>query len=248
MAGGLTCHDLSTRYIARDIVRGFSAQFPECRLSCILGPNGAGKTTLLRAISGYLPLASGSVHVGDQDLAHLTPRQRAQLIATVPQANLEQAPLTVRDVLELARYPHRLGRNSNGVHAAAVERALTDCGLTELAQRRCTMLSGGELRRVLIAQGLAQETPVLLLDEPTAFLDPPARVQLLRLLQTQARQRKLTVVAVLHDPSLARHFADYVVLLRDGVSQSQGLAQDVLSEEALAELYGCSVTDLAEVL
>ena len=248
MATGLACTNLSTRYAARDIVRNFSAQFPAGQLSCILGPNGAGKTTLLRAIAGYLPLASGSVNVGEINVSRLTPRQRAQLIATVPQAILEQAPLTVRDVLELARYPHRLGRAGNGEHCTAVERALAGCELTELAERRCTALSGGELRRVLIAQGLAQETPVLLLDEPTAFLDPPARVQLLRLLQAQARQRELAVVAVLHDPSLVRHFADFAVLLKDGMSMARGAARDVLTEDALAELYGCPVADLAEVL
>jgi ABC-type cobalamin/Fe3+-siderophores transport system ATPase subunit len=248
MAASLTCTNLGTRYVSREIVRNFSAQFPAGQLSCILGPNGAGKTTLLRAIAGYLPLASGSVRIGDVDAASLTPRQRARQIATVPQASLEQASLTVRDVLELARYPHRLGRDGNGSHSAAVERALADCGLTELTERRCTTLSGGELRRVLIAQGLAQETPVLLLDEPTAFLDPPARVQLLRLLQGQARLRELAVVAVLHDPALARRFADFAVLLRDGVSLAQGAARDVLTESALAELYGCPAADLADVL
>jgi iron complex transport system ATP-binding protein len=248
MPASLTCTNLTTRYVARDIVRNFSAQFPAGQLSCILGPNGAGKTTLLRAISGYLPLASGSVQVGEVDAARLTSRQRAKLIATVPQASLEQAPLTVRDVLELARYPHRMERHGSDSQDVAVGRALADCGLTELAERRCTALSGGELRRVLIAQGLAQETPVLLLDEPTAFLDPPARVQLLRLLQAQARERELCVVAVLHDPALARRFADYAVLLRDGLVQAQGPARALLTADTLAELYGCPVADLAEVL
>ncbi len=248
MATSLTCTSLNVRYALREVVRNFSVQFPPGELSCILGPNGAGKTTLLRAIAGFLPLAGGTVQAGETDLARLTPRQRAQLIATVPQANLEQAPLTVRDVLELARYPHRLGRSGNGSHAVAVERALADCGLDELANRRCTALSGGELRRVLIAQGLAQETPVLLLDEPTAFLDPPARVQLLRLMRDQASRRDLTVVAVLHDPALARRFASFAVLLRDGVSLAQGAARDVLTDATLAELYDCPVADLAEAM
>lgn len=239
MHGELTIRSLTVGYGAEAVIRGLTAGCPPGRLTCLLGANGAGKTTLLNAISGYLP-ASGELSINGTSLATLSVRARARYIATVPQVAQELLLLTVRQAVALARYPHLKSRlRLGGGDTAAVGEALRNMELTGLAGRRCITLSGGEWRRVLIAQGLAQGTPVLLLDEPTAFLDPPARRQILHQVRSLAAQRNLTVLAVLHDVDLAREFAEHVLLLRHGQLLASGTPAETLTTELLASLYDC---------
>jgi len=240
MSGELRINGLAAGYGQQQVVRGVSARFKAGQFSCILGANAAGKTTLLRALAGYLPLAAGSIQLGAIDLTRLNPRERAQIIAAVPQVAQDILPLTVRQAVSMARYPHLTTRlRLNGVDSAAVDRALTAMGLNALAQQSCGRLSGGEWRRVLIAQGMAQETPVLLLDEPTAFLDPPAQRQILAHVRRLAAERGLIVLAVLHDVNLARDYAGQALLLRDGELLASGSPASVLTPELLAQLYSC---------
>lgn len=240
MHGELRITNLTAGYRAAAVVHGVSATCAAGAITCLLGANGAGKTTLLRAIAGYLPLTSGTITLGGDDLTGLSPRDRARHIACVPQVGQEHVPLTVREAVSLARYPHLTHRlQGNGGDRAVVDAALFALDLTELAERPCSRLSGGEWRRVLIAQGLAQATPVLLLDEPTAFLDPPARRQILSRVRELARDHNLTVVMVLHDLELATDYADAVQLMRAGRIIAAGAPRDVLTTARLAELYDC---------
>lgn len=228
-------------YGKRDVISQLSARFTCGHLSCILGPNGAGKSTLLRALCGYLQLRSGKLFFDTLDLDQLPLRQRAQLVAYVPQLAPGGLPFTVREAVTLARYPHLVSapKPAPGTDSA-VAQALHWMELEPLAERSCDMLSGGEWRRVLIAQGIAQEAKVLLLDEPTAFLDPPARHSTLQLLARLAHSMQLAVIVVLHDPLLAREFCDWTMLLSDGRVAACGPPEQTLNRPALSALYGGS--------
>lgn len=248
MALELIGESIRAGYGRSDILRGASCRFSAGRLSAILGPNGAGKTTLLRVICGALPLRGGSLLLDGADLAQLKPRQRARRIALAPQLAAETIPLTVREAVAIARYPHEHGwTGRNGATHPAVLAALQALGLERYADTPCAALSGGEWRRALIAQGLAQGADVLLLDEPTAFLDPPARISIMSRLSELAHANGLIVVVVLHDPELALRFADDAVLLREGVVLSAGPVVDVVTDAGLAELYSGPQDDYAQL-
>jgi len=240
MPAELNITELSIRVGNALIVDQLSAEVPGGAFAALLGPNGAGKTTLLNGLSGFLPPAAGEVRLNGTLLSTLTPRQRARLVALVPQVSRQDLPLTVREAVALARYPHmRPSFSPAGIINGTVATALKSLGLAELAERRVSALSGGELRRMLLAQGLVQETPLLLLDEPTAFLDPPARRMIMDEMRRVARERQLTVLAALHDIDLAREFADYILLIKDGRLLAAGEPSAILTPDNLAGLYGC---------
>jgi len=240
MSGELRLESVTCGYGHSAVVQSLSARCPRNVITGMLGANGAGKTTLLRSISGYLPLRSGTIHLNGTELSDLSFRDRARHIACVPQISQDSLPLSVREAVRMARYPHLKRRLINGGDVfAAVDTAISDMGLIELADRQCSTLSGGEWRRVLIAQGLAQETPVLLLDEPTAFLDPPSRRMILDRVRGLAQKRNLTVVAVLHDIDLAAEYCGHALLLRGGDLLASGSPADVLSTGNLSQLYDC---------
>jgi iron complex transport system ATP-binding protein len=236
----LVLKDVGAGYGAQSILHGVSLTLRSGGLAAVLGPNGAGKTTLLRALTGFLPLRRGSVQWRGPDgataeLARLTPRERARYIAYVPQLADEAASLSVHEALLIAARANAAAPAT--VRSRAAE-ALDALGLAGLAQARCAALSGGQWRRVLLAQGLAQAAPVLLLDEPTAFLDPPGRYELLELLAGLAAARDLCVVSVLHDPLLAAQFAAQAVTLKAGRVFADGAPAEVIVPERLTALYG----------
>jgi len=237
-ASKLYCENLSAGYGPREVISSISASFYAGQLTCILGANGAGKTTLLRALSGYIPAREGHVYYNEHNLTQIPPRQRARYIAFVPQVVLADVPMTVLDFVSLARYPFALSRFKLSTDdCEIITRVLALTGLIAFIERRCSDLSGGEWRRVLIAQGLAQQTPILLLDEPTAFLDPPARHELLSMLKHQAHSAGTAVIAVLQDPALAAQHADAVLLLKKGQVLATGETETALAEWNLKKLY-----------
>lgn len=234
----LSCASVRAGYGPREILRSVSCRFGPSRLHAILGANGAGKTTLLRTISGTLPLRGGTIQLGACDLTRLSARERALHVALVPQLAAETIPLSVREAVALARYPHqRSWRIPDDIEHPAVLAALQALGLERYATTPCASLSGGEWRRVLIAQGLAQEADVLLLDEPTAFLDPPARVRIMATLRELAHGNGLIIAVVLHDPDLALKYCDDAVLLRAGTVLNAGPVAEVMTETGLEQLY-----------
>jgi iron complex transport system ATP-binding protein len=206
----------------------------------LVGPNGAGKTTALRALCGLVEY-DGTITVQGRDAAMLGRRELARLTALVPQ--LPEAPpeLTVAEYVLLGRTPHLgyFAGESVGdrlAAAAAVERL--DVG--RFVDRSLRSLSGGELQRVVLARALAQEAPILLLDEPTSALDLGRQQRVLELVD-ELRGDGLTIVSSMHDLTLAGQFADRLVLMQQGAIVADGTAQDVLSEESIASLYGASV-------
>jgi iron complex transport system ATP-binding protein len=228
-------------YGSRVAVDGVSFVAREGEFVGLLGPNGAGKSTLIRLVAGLLAPSAGTVRLAGLD-PHATPRRQvARLCALVPQEPRLDWPFTVRDVVMMGRSARQgllavAGRDDLG----AVEGALSACDLVHLAGRRVDALSGGERRRVFFARALAQEPRVLLLDEPTAFLDLAHQVAAMEMARLAARGG-LCVVAVLHDLNLAAAACDRLVALRDGRVVAEGIPAEVLTEERVADVWGVPV-------
>jgi iron complex transport system ATP-binding protein len=225
----------------RRIVDGVSFAVEPGAWVSLLGPNGAGKTTLLRVLAG-LRRFRGSVRLAGHELAELGRREAARRIALVPQTPVVPPAMSVGDYVLLGRTPHMgvLAREGDGDRAAASE-ALVRLALAPLADRRLGSLSGGELQRAVIARALAQAAPVLLLDEPTTALDVGHQQQVLELVDELRRADGLTVVAAMHDLTLAAQYGDRIVLVDRGRVLAEGGAREVLTEERIASLYGATV-------
>jgi iron complex transport system ATP-binding protein len=236
---GLVVDNLYAGYGPKTVLNGLSALFPARSVTAIIGPNGAGKSTLLRVICGLVSPRAGSVTYLGNDLLALTTLERALSLAMVMQLNPPALPLTVRQFIELAGYARE--RKAQAQPATGPEnaaQAAQELGVSSLLDLPLGALSGGEYRKVLLAQGIAQRTPVLLLDEPVAFLDPPARHEVMQLLNKLAHERNTCVIVVLHDELLAYEYCQHAVLLKGGTTTAAGTAEAVITPALLAELYG----------
>lgn len=207
----------------------------------IIGPNGAGKTTALRCIADAVPYR-GAVAVAGRGVAEMSPREVALSVAMVPQHPVLPEGMRVVDYVLLGRTPHRGMLTSESDHdAVVVTGILESLDLGRFTAREVASLSGGELQRVVIARALAQETPVLLLDEPTTALDIGRQHEVLELIDELRRQRGLTVLSAMHDLTVAGQFADRLVMVADGRVVAEGTASDVLTAERIHRHYGASV-------
>lgn len=238
----LVLDSIRAGYAGRDVLRGVTLGARAGELLALIGPNGAGKTTLLRVISGVLRPRSGSVRFDGRDLAHLTARERARLIAAAPQGVQLPPGFSVAETVLIGRHPHMpaFGAERRQDFAAA-RAAMARTGVWSLAGRRVEALSGGEQQRVLIARALAQEPRVLLLDEAIAHLDLRYQAQVLNLARQLAHDGLLTI-ATLHDLNLAALFADRLALLNNGEVVAIGAPADVLQSELLSQVYGVALT------
>ena len=234
----LEIQSISVQYRQRTVVDQVSLAVPRGEVLAIIGPNGAGKSTLMRAVSGVLPIASGRVLWGGSDLAQLSPAQRARRLAVVPQARQLPPAFSVYQTVLMGRTPYLgwMGRTDPSDHKLVSE-ALEQTCLLENADRRVGELSGGEQQRVLLARALAQDAPVLLMDEPTTHLDLQHQSGLLNLVRQLAVEKKLAILMVLHDLNLAGLYADRVALLVAGRLQAAGTPQQVLTEDNLSTVY-----------
>jgi len=226
-------------YHDRVVLRGVDLTAQAGEVVALIGPNGAGKSTLLRVLAGLLRPDAGTVTIDGTDVTTLDRRSIARHVAVVPQVFETLFPFTVREIVALGR-TSRLGPlgTLGADDARAVARALDEIGATELAERRIDRVSGGERQRAVLAMALAQEAGVLLLDEPTAHLDPTHQRGTLERVATLARARGLAVVAVLHDLNLAAAFASRVVLLADGAVVRDGDPRQVITAELVSAVFG----------
>jgi len=206
-------------------------------LVAVVGPNGAGKSTLVRAVAGLQKLSGGTVHWHGQPLSGLRGRRLARLRAFVPQRGRVPAGVSVREAVSIGRSPHiKPLTRARRADIDAVERAMTRAGIAAFAERQLTTLSGGELQRVQVAVGLAQEAPALIADEPTSHLDLGATATLAKLLR-QLTAEGLGVILVVHDLALAAAIADRVVVVAAGRSVAAGAPADVLDRDRLAAVW-----------
>ena len=207
----------------------------------IVGPNGAGKTTLLSVMAGLLG-SSGTVSIDGHNLARLSPRQRARLLAYVPQQPEVPPGMSVNSYVLLSRTPHLSPLGVEGPRDfAIVEEVLDQLDLIGLGHRNLESLSGGELQRCHLARALAQSTPIVFLDEPTASLDLGHQQQALDLIERLRRERQITVVMTMHDLTLAAQYSDRIALLSDGRVVAEGSPSQVLESNHLSTLYRARV-------
>jgi len=229
---------VSVRYGARDALSEVSARFSAGAVTGIVGPNGAGKTTLLRAVLGLQPLAGGSIRILNKPLSEWPREGLARAAAYLPQGGEAKWPMLVEEVVMLGRLPHRARFASpSAADRDAVGEALERCDATQFARRRMDELSAGERARVLFARALATGAPILLADEPAAFLDPAHQLRLMELLREEAR-RGDAVAVTLHDLPLAARHCDELVVLHQGRMAAEGAPGEALSDKALAEVFG----------
>jgi iron complex transport system ATP-binding protein len=226
----------------RPVLRAVSLEIGAGRVTGLFGPNGSGKSTLLRCLNGSLRPQSGQVRLGERPVAALGPREAARLMGVVSQNTPLSLPFTALEVVLLGRYPHgETWRDDSPGEIAFARNCLARLDVDGLAERPFDELSGGERQRVIVARALAQETPVLLWDEPVSHLDVRHQLELYRLARTLAGEGR-TVVMVCHDLFLAPMFVDQVALLKAGMVVAVGLPASVLAPGNLLEVFGVNVT------
>ena len=237
----ISARGITVRLGGRAVVRDVDLEVPEGQWVGLIGPNGAGKTTLLRALAGLLP-HDGTITLHDVPTTTLGRRDWARAVAVVPQEPVTPPWMTVAEYVLLGRTPHlgQLARESAADREAAT-RTLARLDLLDHRERALGTLSGGERQRVVVARALAQEARIVLLDEPTAALDIGHQQQALELLDTLRSESELTLVAAMHDLTLAAQYADRMVLLDEGRVAADGSPVDVLTEESIARHYDAHI-------
>lgn len=238
----LDARDVTVQLAGRRILERVSCRAQAGQITAIIGPNGTGKSTLLRAVAGLLPLEGGSIAFDGRPLDSLERAELARSIAYLPQERTVHWPLAVERVVALGRLPHRAGMMSDPRDRAAIDAAMQAMDVSSLAQRPVSQLSGGERARVLVARALAQESRVLIADEPTAGLDPAHALGLFDTFQQLAAEGRAVVIA-LHDLTLAARFCHHVVLLVTGRVAADGPPAVVLQPEPLSAAFGVSVAN-----
>ncbi|MFE5309316.1 ABC transporter ATP-binding protein [Isoptericola sp. NPDC056605] len=235
----LRAHGVSLGYDGHRVIDGLDLELPAGRVTAIVGPNACGKSTLLRGLARLHPLDGGRVTLGGEDVGGLSRKELARRVGVLPQSSIAPDGVRVAELVGRGRYPHQgwFGRHSS-TDDGAVLRALEATGVADLADRPVAELSGGQRQRVWIAMVLAQETDVVLLDEPTTYLDLAHQVDLLDLLTELNRTRGTTVVMVLHELNLAARYADHLVVMSAGQVVAEGRPGDVLTAASVHAAFG----------
>lgn len=230
-------------YGGTPVIRDLDFAVADRSVTAIIGPNGCGKSTLLRALGRLLRPNAGQVTLDGRRITAIPPRQVARTMAVLPQSPQAPPGLTVADLVARGRHPYQSWyRQWSATDAEHVDGVLELTGLLEQAERPLERLSGGQRQRAWIAMALAQETDLLLLDEPTTFLDLTHQIEVLDLVRELNRDHGRTVVMVLHDLNLAARYAHRLVAMRDGAVLSSGEPGQVLTPESLARVFGLECT------
>jgi len=235
----LKIENLSAFYGTKQVLHDINLDVKTGEVLALIGPNGAGKSSLIRAVSGIVPVRAGRITFNGHDFLRQSATQRARSIAVVPQATSLPAAFTVWETVLLGRTPYLnfLGQASSADEQIA-RASLEHVDALHLSDRYVGEISGGEQQRILLARALAQQTPVLLLDEPTTHLDIQHQSALLNLVKAQARECNLAVLMVVHDLNLAALYADRVALLEHGRMRAVGTPAEILNEKTLKPISG----------
>lgn len=235
----LSAQNLTLAYDNRTISRNLDIDIPAGEVTVIVGPNGCGKSTLLRALSRLLAPSEGHVTLDGDDIRRLGGKEFARRLALLPQSSQAPPGITVGDLVARGRFPHqRLLQQWSVDDQVALERAMAATGITDFVDRGVDELSGGQRQRVWVAMLLAQNAPVMLLDEPTTFLDIAHQLDVLDLLARLNKEEGRTVVVVLHDLNQAARYADHLVIMSDGAVAVHGPPADILTEGLLGDVFG----------
>ncbi|WP_236788948.1 ABC transporter ATP-binding protein [Amycolatopsis sp. GM8] len=229
---------LTLAYDGRMVAEDLGVTIPDKSFTVIVGPNACGKTTLLRALARLLKPRKGMVYLDGEVISSMPAKHVARRLGLLPQSSIAPEGITVSDLVARGRYPHqRLLRQWSKEDAAVVERSMAATGVSELADRLVDELSGGQRQRVWLAMALAQETELLLLDEPTTFLDISHQMDILDLCAQLHAEQGRTLVAVLHDLNHAARYGTHVIAMRGGEVIATGTPEEVVTAELVAEIF-----------
>jgi iron complex transport system ATP-binding protein len=246
-ADRLHAEGVTIGYDDRVISADLDVSIPDGSFTVIVGPNACGKSTLLRALSRLLKPSRGQVVLDGRSISSIPAKEVARRLGLLPQTSIAPEGITVADLVARGRYPHqKLLRQWSREDEAAVVGALAATGTTELSGRLVDELSGGQRQRVWVAMVLAQETPLLLLDEPTTFLDIAHQIELLELCADLNRDRGHTLVAVLHDLNHACRYATHLIAMKDGAIVAEGAPADVVTAELVEDVFGLPCRIIAD--
>ena len=235
----LVASGLSAGYDNKDILHGLDLEVPPGKITVIVGANACGKSTFLRTLARLISPSQGQVLLDGKSIHRIPSRDLARTLGLLPQSPIAPEGITVADLVSRGRHPHQsLFSRWTRKDDEAVDSALVATKTFDLAERPIDELSGGQRQRVWIAMALAQQTDILLLDEPTTFLDINHQIEVLDLLTDLNRMRGTTVVMVLHDLNLAARYADHLVAIADGRVHISGRPEDVLTEETVRDVFG----------
>ncbi|MFD7875111.1 ABC transporter ATP-binding protein [Streptomyces sp. NPDC059766] len=242
----LSAENVTLAYDQRVIAEQLSVQIPDNSFTVIVGPNACGKSTLLRALSRMLKPSEGRVLLDGQVIQSMPAKKVARTLGLLPQSSIAPDGITVADLVGRGRYPHQgLLRQWSAEDERVVQESMAQTGVAELAERYVDELSGGQRQRVWIAMALAQQTPLLLLDEPTTYLDIQHQIDVLDLCAQLHEEQGRTLVAVLHDLNHAARYATHLIALRGGRVIAQGEPGEVVTAALVEEVFGlrCQVID-----
>ena len=235
--------DLCAGYDGVRKLHRVNAEIPEGRLTAIIGPNGCGKSTLIKCAAGILKPSGGTILLSGRPICRIGEKERARCVAYMPQSRIVP-DISVGQLVAHGRYPHlKWGHNLSAADREIIEGALRRTGLTEYVRRSVGQLSGGERQRAYIAMMLAQQTPVMLLDEPTTYLDLSAQFALMELFRSLCREGR-SAVAVLHDLALALEYADNVLLMHEGAVAARGTPEEVYNSGKIQDVFDIEILRL----
>jgi iron complex transport system ATP-binding protein len=242
----LRTEKLTVGYDDNIIITDLTVDIPDGRVTAIVGPNACGKSTLLRGLARLLKPSGGAVILDGSDISTMHTKEVARRLGLLPQTSIAPEGITVADLVSRGRFPHqKVMRQWSPADADAVAEAMRATAVEGLSGRLVDELSGGQRQRVWVAMVLAQQTPLVLLDEPTTYLDIAHQVELLDLFAKLNREQDRTVVAVLHDLNHACRYADHIIAMKSGEIVTQGNPNDVITEELVGAVYGlkCQIID-----
>jgi iron complex transport system ATP-binding protein len=242
--GEIVTHTLHTKqltlaYDRAAIIDGLSLEIPAGQITVLIGPNGCGKSTLLRALARLMKPQGGAVYLDGTAISRLPTKEVAKQLGVLPQGPVAPEGLTVRDLVCQGRYPHQHWLQQwSAEDERLIEQALVETGMRGLADRPLETLSGGQRQKAWIAMTLAQNTPLLLLDEPTTYLDLAHQIEVLDLLYDLNRTQQRTIVMVLHDLNQACRYAHHLIAMHGGQVVAAGDPIDVMTEEVVRQVFG----------
>lgn len=234
----LATKDLSISYGEKVIVDNLNIEIPKGKITTIIGPNGCGKSTTLKSISRILKPKTGSIYISGKEIYELSTKEIAKQMAILPQTPQAPGRITVRELVSYGRFPHKKGFGSlKNEDKNIINWALKATNMDEYKNVSIGELSGGQRQRVWIAMALAQQTELILLDEPTTYLDLSHQLEILTLLQELNIKEKRTIVMVLHDLNLASRFSDYIISMRNGKVITSGSPKEVMTKKTLKNVF-----------